>query len=84
MFKHDIIKKPEVVICCNTRKKAKKFLSWAKSQGYCWIDGESFNNLKYDYYLNHTCYQVDGGCFCSKSWYKTHGFTVINYEDVLL
>ena len=82
MFKHDIIKEPGVAVRCNTKKEAENFLSWAKSQGCCWVDGSSFDDLKYDYYLHHTCYQPFEGSFCSEFWYKNHGFTVIDYKEV--
>ena len=69
------------VMNCKTKEEAEVFLGYLKQLGKHWRDGSSYNNLHYSEYLEETCYAFNKGQYGSVAWYKSHGYTILTFED---
>ena len=89
MDKLEMFKNERVVVHCDTKEKAKKFLKLLHNNGFKWQGGD---NLLYFYnwdeYKEETCYcksEYNGTRvkYSFKRWYAEHGYKVIEFEDFM-
>lgn len=72
-----------LVVHCKTEELANEFLELADSFGYNWCDKKSYANInEYKDYGKDTCYNIYGGSFCDKFYYRNIGYTIVEFQSI--
>lgn len=83
-FDFDYYKGKSVAIHCKNKTQAKKWCKLMHKNGLKW--GSEYKSYFlyncYDSYKVDTCYSLYGS-FCCVDWYKKHGYTIIEFEDII-
>lgn len=74
----------KLVMHCKTAKEARDFCSLLHRAGREWSSGMSYDtNTKWDDYEHKTCYNFNEGTFSSVNYYKSEGFTILEWSDYM-
>ena len=69
---------------CKTEEEARDFCNYLHSIGRKWSGRSLYkNNTMYSIYENNTAYAFNCGEYCSTTWYKEHGYTILEWEDFM-
>ena len=69
------------VMHCKTEDEARTFLSYLISIGEEWCSGESYEDTKYSYYGENTCYNFRRGQFCDLDYFVNHDYNILSVRD---
>ena len=83
-FDFDYYKDKPVAIHCKSKTQAKKWCKLMHKNGLKWGSESPNYYLRSDYgwYKENTCYSLYGS-FSEIDWYKRHGYTIIEFEDIV-
>ena len=84
-FDFEYYKGKSVAIHCKSKTQAKKWCKLMHKNGFKWrAEGcESyFLRNSYSWFETDTCYSLHGG-FCDIDWYEQHGYTIIEFDDII-
>ena len=72
----------KVVMHTETEEQSLIFRTFLDAQGKNWCGGESYlEESNFDIYASNTCYAFNKGEYCDYKYYKTHGYTILNFSD---
>jgi len=72
------------VMHCKTEKEAKDFCKVMDEDGRKWSTGVSYiDNPKYENYETETCYALDNWVYADSGFFKTQGYTILEWEDFM-
>ena len=75
--------KKHLAIHCNTEEKANQLLEAFDKLGKKWFSGYSYLVINcWESYKENTCYD-NLNQICSINWYKTIGYKIYEFEDVV-
>lgn len=76
--------KGEYAMHCKTEKEARDFCNYLHSVGEKWNSGDSYlEKTEYHHYGEYTTYNFNGGIFADVSWYKSLGYTILEWSDFM-
>lgn len=76
--------KGKYVMHCKTEEEAEIFCRHLDCIGRLWNSGETYAlNTNWYHYREATCYNFNEGTFCCETFYRTHGYTILEMEDFI-
>lgn len=84
-FDFEYYKGKSVAIHCKSKTQAKKWCKLMYKNGLKWSAERCesyFLRNSYHWYKTDTCYSLHGS-FCDVDWYKKHGYTIIEFDDII-
>lgn len=73
----DILKQPNTVFHCPTKKLAIQFCNLLHEKGYKWASDESYKKVNYYNYKARTCYCPLQGSYCHIEYWKEYSYNII-------
>lgn len=72
------------VMHCESEEEAKDFCKYLNNIGKKWCNGESYlNQTNWKHYRNEICYNFNYGFVCSKGFYITNHYTILEWSDFM-
>lgn len=67
---------------CKTEEEAREFCNYLHGIGSKWRDGNSYANYTSHFvYEGNTAYAFNKGEYCSVRFYRSNGYTILNFSD---
>lgn len=75
----------DYAIHCDTEEKANLLCKAMDKKGWTWSGGtRCTEDNRWEHDKNNTCYRPSCGGYCNVDWYKNEGYTIVEFEDVIL